>query len=58
MTDKFCKQVKVARILGSVANSADFSENGRFSTLVADEIFTKICTDFWPKWQIFSFNKK
>ena len=48
MTDKFCKQVKVARILGSVANSADFSENGRFSTLVADEIFTKICTDFWP----------
>ena len=26
-----------------------FSENGRFSTLVAYEIFTKICKDFWPE---------
>ena len=41
----------------SVANSADFSENGRFSIFLADEIFTKICKDFWPKRQIFSFKK-
>ena len=43
---------------GSVANSADFSENGRFSIFLADEIFTKICKDFWPKQQIFSFDEK
>ena len=53
-----CVNVNNNNLVASVANSADLSENGRFSTLVADEIFTKICTDFWPKWQIFSFNEK
>ena len=33
----------------SVANSADFSENGRFLILLADNIFEKICSDFWIK---------
>ena len=51
-----------ARPKVSVANSADFSENGRFSTLVADEIFTKICKDFWPNnhknGRFLPFNKK
>ena len=33
----------------SVANSADFFLNGRFLILLADNIFEKMCSDFWIK---------